>query len=120
MIKRPPSVTFIGWLFIGTGIFGLAYHAAELRADGPLDDDLVWVLFLRLLAAVGGLFVIRGANWARWVLLSWIAYHVIISAEHSLSTLLIHSALLAVVAYILFRAPASAYFRGAMPPHEQC
>jgi hypothetical protein len=58
-------------------------------------------------------FMLRGCNWARWLLLVWIAYHVILSAFHSLSELVMHSLLFALVAYFLLRPQASAYFRGA-------
>jgi hypothetical protein len=57
--------------------------------------------------------MLRGSNWARWLLLVWVAYHVILSAFHSLSGLAIHSLLFAVVAYFLFSPPPAAYFRGA-------
>ena len=109
--KRPRSVTAISCLFIAAGIFGFAYHATEFRAQGPFQYELVWVIFVRLLAIVGGVFALRGANWARWLLLVWIAYHVGVSALHSLSELVMHSVLFVVVAYLLLRAQAAAYFR---------
>jgi hypothetical protein len=113
MSKRPLSITIIGWLFIATGIVGIAYHATELKADRPFPYDVIWVCLVRLLAILCGAFVLRGSNWARWMLLVWIAYHVILSAFHSLSELIIHGLLFAVVIYFLFRPQASAYFRAA-------
>lgn len=111
MNKRPLSVTIIGWLFIAAGLVGLTYHITEFTAQGPFQYNLVWVLVLRLLAIFCGAFILRGSNWARWLLLIWIAYHVVLSAFHSVSELVMHSVLLAVVAYFLFRPRASAYFR---------
>lgn len=111
MAKRPLSVTIIGWLFIAAGIFGFAYHASELRVQHLFDLELIWVLFVRLLAIAGGIFVLRGANWARWLLLGWISYHVVLSAFHSPTELIIHSVLCALIAYVFFRRPATAYFR---------
>jgi len=111
MNKRPLSVVTISWLFVVSGAFGFAYHAT--RTQSPFEYELVFVLFLRLLAIVGGVFTFRGANWARWLLLVWITYHVILSSFHSLSELLMHSLLFAAVAYFLFRPKAAAYFRGA-------
>jgi hypothetical protein len=58
-------------------------------------------------------YLLRGANWARWLALVWIAYHVIISGFHSLHELVIHSLLFAVFAYFLFRGPESRYFHAA-------
>ncbi len=113
MNKRPLSITVIGWLFVATGVIGLGYHATEFPADRPFQYDVVWVCLVRLLAIFCGAFMLRGSNWARWGFFVWIAYHVILSALHSLSELVMHSVLLAVVGYFLFRPQASAYFRGA-------
>jgi hypothetical protein len=119
MSRRPRSVTLIGGLFIAAGAIGFAYHAGDLRIEGPFRYELVWVLFLRLLAIVGGIFVLRGANWARWLLLLWMGYHVVLSALHSVSELIMHSVLFAVIAYVLFRAQASAYFRNRTRPVQR-
>ena len=116
---RPRSVTVIGWLFIAAGIVGLVYHASALGRSGPLDDEAVWVLLLRLLAVIGGAFLLRGADWARWLVLAWIAYHVALSAFHSWSETAVHAVLLAGVAYLLLRPEAGAYFRGTKRRPEQ-
>jgi len=112
MNKRPLSVTIISCLFIAAGVVGLAYHATEFKAHDPSAAGVIWVCFVRLLAIFCGVFLLRGRNWARWLLLVWIAYHVGLSALHSLSEFLVHSLLLAVVAYFLFRPPVSAYLGG--------
>jgi hypothetical protein len=113
MKKRPRSITIISWLFVAAGAIGLAYHATEFKADGPFQYDVVWVCLVRVVAILSGVFMLRGRNWARWLLLAWIGYHVILSAFHTLSELFWHSLLLAVVAYFLLRREASAYFHGA-------
>lgn len=112
MNKRPLSVTIIAWLFIAAGLVGLVYHVTKFDARGPLQYELFWVLVLRLLAFVCGVFLLRGSNWARWLLLIWIAYHVVLSAFHSLTEVAMHTVLLMVVAYFLLRRRAAAYFRG--------
>jgi len=114
MNRRPLSVTVISWLFIAAGAIGLAYHLTEFK--GQFEYGLALVSLVRLLAILSGLFMLRGSNWARWLLLVWILYHVILSAFHSLSELAIHSLLLVVVAYFLLRPKASAYFRKHVPP----
>jgi len=118
MNKRPHSVTVISGIFLVTGVVGLAYHATEFKTPGPFQYELAWVCLVRLLAIIGAVFMLRAGNWARWLLVIWIAYHVILSAFHSPSELIMHSLLLAVVAYFLFRRSASVYFRGtrAEPP----
>jgi hypothetical protein len=110
MNKRPHSVTAIGCIFIVAGVIGLAYHGAEFKMQRNFDYDNVWVLLVRLLAILGGLFLLRGRDWARWFLLIWMAYHVILSAFHSAFELITHSLLLAVIAYFLYRPRVSAYF----------
>src|SRR3989442_10487081 len=101
MTKRPISVTVIGCIFIAVGVIGFSYHVTEFKTQRPFEYGLVWVSLLRLLAILGGVFVLRGNNWARWLLLIWIAYHVILSAFHSLTELVVHGLLFAIIAYVL-------------------
>jgi len=115
MNQRPISITLIGGLFIAAGAVGLAYHAAEFRTLRPLEYTLA--CFVRLLAIVGGAFLLRGHNWARWVLLAWLAYHVVLSVLHTPVELIMHGVLLAVIAYFLFRPKAAAYFKPAHLGH---
>jgi hypothetical protein len=65
---------------------------------------------LRLLAVVGGIFAWRGANWARWILVAWIAYHVYISFYHTIPELAMHSVIMALVILALFNRKAGSYF----------
>ncbi|HTD88380.1 MAG TPA: hypothetical protein VK850_17540 [Candidatus Binatia bacterium] len=113
MRSRPLSVTIVGCLFIGTGAVGLAYHAKELGAADAFKNDGAWVCLVRLLAIVFGVFTLRGSNWARWGLILWMAYHVVLSVYHSLSQVLMHALLTALFAWLLLRPAASAYFRSA-------
>ena len=115
MIKRPLSVTIIGCLFVAAGTVGLVYHAREFTTDRPLQYGLLLVCLLRLLAIVCGAFLLRGHNWARWGLLAWIAYHVVLSAFHSVFEFVVHGLLLALIAWFLLRPPVSAYSRRASP-----
>lgn len=114
MNRRPLSVTVVGCIFIAAGVIGLAYHASEFKTQHP--SEVVWVCLVRLLAILGGVFVLRGHNWARWLLLVWMAYHVILSAFHPLSELVTHGLLFAVIAYVLFRPQAAWYFGRREPP----
>ena len=93
MNKRPLSVTIISCLFIVAGAVGFAYHLTEFKAQGPFQSGIVGLCVVRLLAILSGVFMLRGCNWARWLLLVWIAYHVILSAFHSLSELVMQFAL---------------------------
>jgi hypothetical protein len=109
---RPVSVTIMNWVFIATGSVGILYHIREFNFHDPFGNDVPLVTAIRLLAILGGGFALHGRNWARWLLLIWIAYHVALSAAHPLPELIVHSLLLVVVVCVYFRPPASAYFRG--------
>jgi len=108
-MKRPLPVTIIGGLFIVAGLVGLVYHLSE----SPLDHWIVLISFVRIIAVVGGVFLLFGHNWARWLMLAWLAFHGVVSAFHSLSQFMPHVVLLMAVGYILLRPPASKYFQSA-------
>jgi len=113
MNRRPLSITLLAWLYVVTGVVGLAYHATRFDVARPFDDDGLWILLVRLLAVVAGIFLLRGRNWARWLAVAWIAWHVGLSLFHPLMELVMHSVFLVVFVFILFRPPAAAYFRTA-------
>lgn len=109
MNKRSLSVTIIAWIYIVAGVVGLAYHAKEPAQ--AFENDGLWICLVRLLAIVAGVFLLRGHNWARWLCIAWMAWHVWLSIFHPVSELIMHSVLLVVFAFLLFRPRASAYFR---------
>ena len=109
MRKRPLSVIVIAWLYIATGAVGLAVHVAN-RA---LESDIILIAIVEVLAVIAGAFLLRGSNWARWLAIAWIAFHVILSAFHAWSELLVHAVLCAAFAYLLFRPQTNEYFRCA-------
>jgi len=105
-LTRPFAVTFLGLLFIVAGLVGLTYHLGQR----PLEPWIVPVSLVRLLVIIGGIFLLLGRSWARWLLVVWLAFHVAVSAFHSISETLAHLVLLAMVSYFLFTPPASGYF----------
>jgi hypothetical protein len=110
MNKRPLSVTIIGFVYIAVGAIGIAYHFSELKAEYAFRYDGLWIELIRLLAVVSGVYLLLGHNWARWLALVWIGFHVILSAFHDLSQLAIHCLFFAVIAWSLFRPAAKGYF----------
>ena len=108
-MKRPLPVTILGCLFIVAGLVGLAYHLSER----PLDKWIVVISIVRMIAVAGGVLLLMGQGWARWLLLVWLAFHVVVSAFHSMSDSIAHVVLLLVVAYFLLGPPASKYFQPA-------
>jgi hypothetical protein len=109
-MKRPLTVIIIGWFFIAAGTVGLLYHLQELNVHDAFSNDAVWVLFLRLLAIVAGILVLRGSNAGRWLLVLWIAYHVVLSYFHTFSEMMLHIILLAAVVYALFHRKVTPFF----------
>ena len=110
MKNRPLSVTLVGCLFLVAGAVGIIYHARDLIGPG-FQARAIWVLLLRLAAIVAGLFLLRGANWARGLAIAWIAYHAVLSAFHSISQLVVHLAFLTFIVAMLMRPPAATFFR---------
>jgi hypothetical protein len=108
--KRPVSITILAWVYIAVGIVGFAYYFHDLLA---FQHDGVWAELTEFMAIVGGAFMLRGHNWARWLAFAWIAFHVILSAFHTFHEFAIHALLCAAIAWILFRPEAAQYFRGA-------
>jgi uncharacterized membrane protein HdeD (DUF308 family) len=106
-MKRPFPVTVVGWLFIVTGVASMAYH---LRV-GSIDRWTLLIAAVPALGIIGALYLMRGHGWARWLLLVWLAFHVVLSAFHSWSLMLAHLVLSVAIAYALLTPPASEYFR---------
>jgi uncharacterized membrane protein HdeD (DUF308 family) len=108
-MKRPFQITFLGWLFIVVGILSTAHHLWK----GSLDRWMFPIVLVGIIAVVAGIFLLRSARWARWVILAWLAFHVVVSALNSLSDALPHVVLLLVVGYVLLGPPTSKYFQRA-------
>jgi hypothetical protein len=120
--RTPLSIAIVGWLFVVVGVSGLGasakwvYDAAREGRIDALDAhewrDFGYAAASRLLALVGGAFLLKGKSWARWVLLAWMAFHIVLSVMHSWSMLLVHCAIFAPITYLLFRRSASEYLAG--------
>jgi hypothetical protein len=120
-IPRPRSITFVAWVFIAVGTVtllsdwwqlltpGAAQQLAKLKADGLADLGPAWLT--RALAIVGGVGLLRGCNWARWLLLAWMIFHIGLSVMHSPLELAIHVTIYTPLAYLLFRRSTEPYFR---------
>jgi hypothetical protein len=65
---------------------------------------------VEVLAVVSGSFMLMGCNWARWLAVAWMAFHVILSAFHSASEMIVHGLFCAAIAWILFRSEENRFF----------
>ena len=105
-IKRPVSIWILSGLYIAVGTIGFAYYFPELRAH---QDYSLWIELTELLAIVSGAFMFRRHNWARWLALVWMAFHVTISFP-VYRQMGIHLAIFAGIVWVLFRPDAQRYF----------
>src|SRR5262245_61457682 len=114
MKKRPLMVSILSGLLIAAGAIGLVYHLTDFKMSKPVQSELVWISFVRLLAIVSGIFMLLGRNWARWLALAWIAFHVVISFP-SIRQVVVHGSLFVLIAYLLFRPEVRAHVNHREP-----
>jgi hypothetical protein len=110
-MKRPLAATIIGWLFIAAGTVGFLYHVREVDVANPLSNDALLVLSVRLLAIIGGVLVLKGSPIGRWLLVAWLAYHVVLSYFHPFSELITHALLMVVITCALFHPRIGLFFK---------
>ena len=116
MKNRPRSIIVISFLFILLGILTLIHAAWGLvNANQRLIDlEHHWMIYLSGLAAiVGGVFLFKGHNWARWLLVLWMAFHIVVGALNGLVPLVTHLVIFSVIFFFLFRRPVSVYLSSA-------
>ncbi len=119
---RPRSITVISVICVAFAAITLLANflprldgstpqpTAEPNPHHPLMDAFIYVI--RAAPILSGVFMLSGRNWARWLLVAWIAFHIVIGFWHSLGAGLVHALLFGVILFFLFRPLASAYFRG--------
>ncbi len=112
-MRRPISVTIVACVYLAVGIGGFATHFSASVTDFSRFDGF-WIELTELAALVSGAFLLRRQNWARWLALAWIAFHVIISFGKP-GEFAIHCLFCAGIAWALFRSGADLYFRGVHP-----
>jgi hypothetical protein len=103
--RIPVSVIVIACLYLAVGIGGSVAHFSQHRAP-----DWIWIEITELLAIVCGVFLLRAQNWARWLAIAWMAFHVAMSFG-VLRQLAVHSVLVVLIVWCLFRPDASRFFR---------
>lgn len=109
--KRPVSVLIVSCLYIAVGAVAFAHYLPALLA---YQHDAVWIEATELLAMIAGGLMLMGFNWARWLALAWMAFHVVISFPN-LRQLTMHSLIFAVIAWLLLRPDAGRYFTSRKP-----
>jgi hypothetical protein len=107
-MKRPIPVLIVVAVYLTVGVLGFVYHFNELTAGHP---DAIAIELTEFLAIVSGVGLLLRQNWARWLALAWVVFHVALSLFHPLRELLIHAALCILIAWLLFRPATARWFR---------
>jgi hypothetical protein len=110
MGKRPIPVWIVVAVYLVVGVLGFVYHFGELMAG---HRDAIAIELTEFLAVVSGVGLFLRKNWARWLALVWVVFHVVISLFHPLRELMIHAALCIVIAWLLFRPRTALWFKQA-------
>ena len=105
MRKPIPSILVVGVLDLWRGIAPLFGVDGQSR----LATDDMQVLAIGIAALIGGAYLLRGHNWARWLLAVWMALHVAISIGQPVA-LAAHLVIFGFIAFLLFRPRASEHF----------
>lgn len=103
-------VIVVALLYLAVGSIGFVYRFGTLLA---WQQGSVWAEATELVAVIIGIFLLRGQNWARWLAVAWMAFHVVLSAFHSYAQAAVHAGFLALIAWALFAPVAGRYFRTA-------
>jgi hypothetical protein len=110
--RRPTSMIVVAVIFLALGVLDIARGLAPLFASAPhwrMATDDFEVLAIGIAAIVGGVYLLKGRNWARWLLALWMAFHVAISVGQP-RQFVAHLLIFGTIAFVLFRPGTSAYF----------
>ncbi len=108
--KIPWPVIVIACLYLLVGVGGFIGHFPELLARHP---DAIGIEVTELVAVICGVFLLLRKNWARWLALAWILFHVGLSLFHPLGELAIHVAFCILIAWALFQPATASWFRSS-------
>jgi hypothetical protein len=114
--RRPISVTIVAVVYLAVGTLGFIFHLREVLARSALHREDAPIELTELIAFVCGVFLLRAQNWARWLALAWMLFHVIFSALGAFRAFVVHCVLCIVVAWALFYPAAARYFQGPRAP----
>lgn len=109
--KRPVLILVVGVIFIALGLLDTWRGARPLMSQpAHLAGDDLEVLGIGIAALLGGICVLQGRDWARWLLAAWMALHVALSMRQPYA-LLAHLVIFGLILTALFHPKSSTYFR---------
>jgi len=109
-MKRPVAVIIVACVYLLVGVGGFIVHFPELTAG---HRDAIAIELTEFLAVVGGTGLLLRQNWARWLALAWIVFHVALSFTDPISKLGVHLVFCILIAWALFRPATASWFRPA-------
>ena len=126
-MNRPTSVTIITWLLIamcavnllamGTGYWIPAAQNLFARSGNSDAVHTVSGILGLLATSVCAAFMLRGANWARWLYLAWVSIGVVAIIFFASSWLYVLPGAIKtlVIGYFLTRRDANLFFTHRLP-----
>jgi hypothetical protein len=109
--KCPLPLAVLSCLLAATGVLGIAAQPVRFWTEHHFELDMVWAGLVSAVAIVSGVYMLRGNNWARWLAMAWIVFHVVLSLFHAWQQVAIHGVIFAAFAFFLFRPEANVFFR---------
>jgi len=122
MNSRPVSITVIAWILIAINAISLVSTlflinspaAQELMAKNPMPLSVQYAMIFAglFVAVVCGIFMLKGANWARLLYVGWnvVAFAVNFITSPGKLLMVPGTIILAVIVFFLFRPNANAFF----------
>jgi hypothetical protein len=107
---RPRVVTLLGWMLIALGAIECVYRLTKIH--WPVQAGDIGVPLFELIILVSGVFLLRGYDWARWLAVAWVGFHVVVGSLNSLTRGIVHGAIFLVFVWVMFRPEMNAWFRG--------
>lgn len=112
-MKRPIAVIIVACVYLLVGVGGFIVHFPELTAG---HRDAIAIELTEFLAVVGGTGLLLRQNWARWLALAWIVFHVALSLTDPIGKLAAHIVFCILIAWALFRPATATWFHPAPSP----
>jgi hypothetical protein len=114
---RPLLITLLGWMLIALGALEFTIHAVQIRR--PLHAGDIGVPLFELVILVCGVYLLRGANWARWLAVAWIGFHVVVGSLDSVMRGVVHGLIFLAFTWLMFRPEMNAWFRARRPAQAE-
>lgn len=108
VVERPYQVTVTSWMLILGGALSAAVHLWR----GTWDRWMIVIVLVNGIGVVAGTFLLRGARWARWLVLAWVAGHAVAFSLLGLSEAAPLVVLTVIFGYVLLGPPTAKYYQG--------